>query len=41
MADQKTIFSDNLDNRIVIDRIEIINKKSLRKEKSPIFLDEM
>lgn len=41
MPDQKDIFSGNLDHRTIIDRIEVVNRKSLRKGKSLIILDEI
>ncbi|MBR4203768.1 MAG: ATP-binding protein, partial [Candidatus Methanomethylophilaceae archaeon] len=41
MPEQRAIFSGNLDYRTIIDRIETVNKKSLRKGKSLIILDEI
>ena len=41
MPEQKELFQGNLDHRTIIDRIETVNKKILRKGKSLIILDEI
>ena len=41
MPEQKTIFEGNLDYRTIIDRIETINRKILRKGRSIVILDEI
>ena len=41
MPEQKEIFSGNLDHRTIIDRIETVNRKVLRKGRSLVILDEI
>lgn len=41
MPGQREIFSGNLDNKTIIDRVETINRRMLRPGRSVIILDEI